>query len=253
MASGLIAWFLVGISLTDIGIPWVNGLFQITLFSVLFTAFAIGGVANALNIIDGFNGLASGFCVLAMLCLAAIAHSVGDTSLAVLCAALAASVAGFFCLNWPLGKLFLGDGGAYFVGYALAWVCVLMVERNEGVSPFSMLLVCSYPITEVLFSIYRRKIRHLAPGQPDRLHLHSLIMARHISKRLDRRLANPATGILVVALTTPSLVLAYLLQANTLASLAGFMVVIVCYLTLYARIVTFRWATPFCLFQAKPR
>jgi UDP-N-acetylmuramyl pentapeptide phosphotransferase/UDP-N-acetylglucosamine-1-phosphate transferase len=66
MASGLIAWFLVGISLTDIGIPWVNGLFQITLFSVLFTAFAIGGVANALNIIDGFNGLASGFSMLAM-------------------------------------------------------------------------------------------------------------------------------------------------------------------------------------------
>ena len=253
MTSGLIAWYLVGISLTDIGIPWINNLLHFTLFSVLFTAFAIGGVANALNIIDGFNGLASGFSILALLCLAAIAYSVGDTSLAVLCAVLAASVAGFFCLNWPLGKLFLGDGGAYFVGYALAWVCVLMVERNDAVSPFSMLLVCSYPVTEVLFSIYRRKMRHLAPGQPDRLHLHSLLMARHISKRLDNRWANPATGIIVVALTTPSLVLAYLLQANTPASVVGFVVVIVCYLTLYARMVKFRWTTPFCFFQVKPR
>ncbi|MGV1046026.1 MraY family glycosyltransferase [Limnohabitans sp.] len=253
MTSGLIAWFLVGISLTDIGIPWVNNLFQITLFSVLFTAFAIGGVANALNIIDGFNGLASGFSVLAMLCLAAIAHSVGDTSLAFLCTVLAASLAGFFCLNWPWGKLFLGDGGAYFAGFSLAWACVLMVERNDSVSPFSMLLVCSYPVTEVLFSIFRRKMRHMAPGKPDRLHLHSLLMGRHISKRLGQDWGNPATGILVVVLTTPSLVLAYLLQANTLASIGGFVVVVLCYLTLYARIVKFRWTTPLCFFQAKPR
>ena len=61
MTSGLTAWYLVGISLTDIGIPWINNLLHITLFSVFFTAFAIGGVANALNIIDGFNGLASGY------------------------------------------------------------------------------------------------------------------------------------------------------------------------------------------------
>jgi UDP-N-acetylmuramyl pentapeptide phosphotransferase/UDP-N-acetylglucosamine-1-phosphate transferase len=253
MTSGFIAWLLVGISLTDIGIPLVNNLFHITLFSVLFTAFAIGGVANALNIIDGFNGLASGYSILAMACLAAIAHSVGDTSLAMLCSVLACAIAGFFFLNWPWGKLFLGDGGAYFMGFALAWACVLMVERNDSVSPFSMLLVCSYPVTEVLFSIYRRKMRHMAPGKPDRLHLHSLLMGRHISKHLGSRWANPATGILVVALTTPSLLLAYVLREHTLASIGGYLLVVLCYLTLYARIVKFRWAAPFCFFQPKPR
>ncbi|MGV0988228.1 MraY family glycosyltransferase [Limnohabitans sp.] len=253
MTSGLIAWLLVGISLTDIGIPLVNNLFHITLFSVLFTAFAIGGVANALNIIDGFNGLASGYSILAMACLAAIAHSVGDTSLAMLCSVLACAIAGFFFLNWPWGKLFLGDGGAYFMGFALAWACVLMVERNDCISPFAMLLVCSYPITEVLFSIYRRKMRHVAPGRPDCLHLHSLIMRRHIRPCMDSRWANPITGLIVVALTTPSLLLAYVLREHTLASIGGYLLVVLCYLTLYARIVKFRWVAPFCFFQAKPR
>jgi UDP-N-acetylmuramyl pentapeptide phosphotransferase/UDP-N-acetylglucosamine-1-phosphate transferase len=253
MASGLMAWLLVGISLTDIGIPLFNNLFQISFFSVLFTAFAIGGVANALNIIDGFNGLASGFSILAMLCLAAMAHSVGDTPLSMLCTVLAGAIAGFFLVNWPWGKLFLGDGGAYFVGFALAWACVLMVERNDSISPFSMLLVCSYPITEVLFSIYRRRMRRLPPDHPDCLHLHSLIMRRYASPSMDSRWANPVTGIVVVALTTPSLVLAYVLKNHTAASIGGYLLVVLCYLTLYARIVKFRWAAPFCFFRPQAR
>jgi UDP-N-acetylmuramyl pentapeptide phosphotransferase/UDP-N-acetylglucosamine-1-phosphate transferase len=90
---------------------------------------------------------------------AVIAWSVGDANLASVAIILAACVWGFFWVNWPFGKLFLGDGGSYFVGFALAWVAVLLIERNPSVSPFAALLVCIHPVSEVLLSIFRRKLK----------------------------------------------------------------------------------------------
>lgn len=78
-------------------------------------------------------------------------------------------------------------------------------------------------------------------------------MRRYASHGMDSRWANPVTGIVVVALTTPSLVLAYLLRNHTAASIGGYLLVVLSYLTLYARIVKFRWAAPFCFFKPQSR
>jgi UDP-N-acetylmuramyl pentapeptide phosphotransferase/UDP-N-acetylglucosamine-1-phosphate transferase len=112
MASGLLAWWITDYSLSRLDIWGFDLLMQFTFFSVIFTAFAVGGVANAINIIDGFNGYASLTCTLAFIGFALIAFQVGDQNLAVVSLILAACVWGFFCVNWPFGKLFLGDGGA---------------------------------------------------------------------------------------------------------------------------------------------
>lgn len=124
--------------------------------SVVLTAFAVGGVANSINIIDGFNGLASTASTLAFIGYALLAWQVGDAELVGVALVLAACVWGFFWVNWPLGKIFLGDGGSYFVGFSLAWVAVMLIERNPSVSAFAALLVCAHPVIEVLFSIFRR-------------------------------------------------------------------------------------------------
>jgi len=135
----------------------------------LFTAFAVAGIANSVNIIDGFNGLASGVVVLMLLTLGSIAYSVGDTAVLNLALLGAAVVLGFMAVNYPRGYIFLGDAGAYTLGYYVAVLAVALATRNpDQVSPWAMLLVCGYPFIETLFSVYRRASRKRKhnPGSP---------------------------------------------------------------------------------------
>jgi UDP-N-acetylmuramyl pentapeptide phosphotransferase/UDP-N-acetylglucosamine-1-phosphate transferase len=137
MASGLLAWWITDYSLSRLDIWGVDQLMQFTFFSVVFTAFAVGGVANSINIIDGFNGYAILPSTIAFIGFGLIAFQEGDQNFVLVSLILAASVWGFFWVNWPSGKLFFGDGGAYFLGFGFAWIAVLLIERNPSVSAFS--------------------------------------------------------------------------------------------------------------------
>ncbi len=185
MASGVLAWLLTGIAVNRLDVEGLDWFMALTPVAVLFTAFAVGGLSNAINIIDGFHGLASGTSIIALLALAVIAGTVGDAQLATACLLVAAAVAGFWLVNYPWGKLFLGDGGAYFVGFALAWLAVLLPMRNPKVSVWAALLVCAYPVIEVLYSVVRRAVKRQSPGAPDSGHLHSLIKVKLIRPKLN--------------------------------------------------------------------
>jgi UDP-N-acetylmuramyl pentapeptide phosphotransferase/UDP-N-acetylglucosamine-1-phosphate transferase len=92
-----------------------------------------------------------------------------------------AAIAGFFVWNYPRGLIFLGDGGAYLIGFWIAILSIMLVERNPAVSPWFALTINIYPIFETLFSIYRRMIhQNKSPGQPDGIHFHMLIYRRVI-------------------------------------------------------------------------
>ena len=247
MASGLLAWWITGQSISGVDLWGVDWLLGITFVSVLFTAFAVGGVANAINIIDGFNGLASTMSTLAFIGLGMIAWQVGDTALAGTALVLAACVWGFFWVNWPFGKLFLGDGGAYFIGFALAWVAVLLIERNPGVSAFAALVICVHPVTEVLFSMYRRKVRKDHPGMPDRLHFHSLVKRRNVSKWFassSANVRNSITGIMVGLMTTAPVLCALIVFESSILSILVSCIFLLTYITIYARIVKHYWCSP---------
>lgn len=200
MGSGGLAALITGIGLTRVDIPPADVLLSVWPLAVLFTAFAVGGVANAFNIIDGFHGLASGTLIISSLALSAIAYSVGDVSLAWGAIALAAAVGGFWLVNFPWGKLFLGDGGAYFSGFALAWLSVELLARNPQVSPWASVLLCGYPTIEVVYSIIRRRRQHQSPGQADRFHLHSLVATQIVHPRLRKvrpNLRNAAVSVVM--------------------------------------------------------
>lgn len=184
MVSGGVACWLTGIALDRVDIPLVDDLLAWGPAAVMFTAFAVAGVANAINIIDGFNGLSSGTVLVILAALGSIAGLQGDAPLALSCAVLAAAVLGFWLVNFPLGKLFLGDGGAYLVGFALAWLSVLLLMRHPNISPWLVLLACAYPVTEVLYSVWRRKRQRQPTGAPDSLHLHSLVKTQLILRWL---------------------------------------------------------------------
>jgi UDP-N-acetylmuramyl pentapeptide phosphotransferase/UDP-N-acetylglucosamine-1-phosphate transferase len=255
MASGLLAWWITDYSLSRIDVWGVDPLLQFTLVSVIFTAFAVGGVANAINIIDGFNGLASTMATLAFIGFGMIAWQVGDTTLASVSLILAACVWGFFWVNWPFGKLFLGDGGSYFIGFALAWVAVLLIERNPGVSAFAAVVICVHPVTEVLFSIFRRKVRKDHPGMPDRLHFHSLVKRRYVARWFGHHsnaVRNSITGALIGCTTLTAAVAAALVHSSTWLSAAAFASLALGYVTVYARMVRYHWCSPLLFLLVKP-
>lgn len=176
MLSGAGAAWLLGAILNRLDIPGVDQALLWLPLAVALTAFAVGGISNAINIIDGFNGLASGFAVIVLVAMAYVASVVGDRLVFSTSLTLAGALLGFMVWNWPSGKIFLGDGGAYLVGFLLAELSVLIVIRNPDVSPWFPLLLLIYPIFETLYSIYRRKLQdQLSPGQPDNRHLHQLV------------------------------------------------------------------------------
>ena len=244
IASGILAWWLTGISLDRVNVWGVDALLAWAPVSVLFTAFAIGGVANAVNIIDGFNGLASGVVMICLTALGVCAYRVGDPTLAVVCTVLVSVVAGFWLVNFPLGKIFLGDGGAYLMGFCLGWIAVLLPMRNPGISPWASLLACAYPILEVLFSIVRRHRRNMHPGHPDRLHLHSLIKTRIVRKRLTGLrpvLRNSAVSPMVWFFAAGPALLAVTFYDNLPALILSFFASALAYAVYYRTLVKFGW------------
>jgi UDP-N-acetylmuramyl pentapeptide phosphotransferase/UDP-N-acetylglucosamine-1-phosphate transferase len=255
MASGLLASWITDYSLTRVDIWGVDWLLSFSVISSLFTAFAVGGVANSINIIDGFNGLASMTSTLAFIGYRMIAWQVGDVQLAQVALVLAACVFGFFWVNWPFGKIFLGDGGSYFIGFALAWVAVMLIERNSSVSAFAALVVCVHPVTEVLFSIYRRKIKKMNPGQPDRMHFHSLFKRRYAAHWFGNYsvgIRNSLTGVLVAGMTMTAVIAANLFYGHVVLSAAAFVGLAMGYIAVYARMVRHHWCSPIAFLLVKP-
>jgi UDP-N-acetylmuramyl pentapeptide phosphotransferase/UDP-N-acetylglucosamine-1-phosphate transferase len=255
MASGLLACWITDYSLSRVDIWGFDLLMQFTFFSVIFTAFAVGGVANSINIIDGFNGYASLTCTIAFIGFALIAFQVGDQNLAVVSAILGSCVLGFFCVNWPFGKLFLGDGGAYFLGFALAWIAVLLIERNQSVSAFSAVVICIVPITEVLFSIFRRKVRDVHPGEPDSLHFHSILQRRYISRwfvKWSILARNSLVGGLMGVMSLSSAFIANLIYANTFYCAITCLLFALVYVAVFTRMVRHHWCSPAGFLIKKP-
>ena len=156
------------------------------LVAVAITCFAVGGVANAFNIIDGYNGLSSMVAVIILSGIAYVAFQVGDFPIMIAALAMIGALLGFLVFNYPRGRIFLGDGGAYFVGFWIAELSVLLTTRQPEVSKWFPLLLCLYPIFETIFTIYRRVVlQRKHPGMPDASHLHQLIYMRIVRPSLS--------------------------------------------------------------------
>ena len=176
--SAMLAFVLMDARIVELGVPGLDRVLLFPAISFAFTVFAVTGVGHAMNVIDGLNGLSSVTALLAALGLAVVGWAVGDHLVAHAALFFAASVAGFLALNYPRGRIFLGDGGAYLIGLVLAELSVLLVQRNPTVSPWFPLVLLAYPIWETLFSMYRRKTHRRSTGHADALHLHSLVYRR---------------------------------------------------------------------------
>lgn len=229
LVAALVGVVLLDCVILDVGLPFVLPY----IFGVIFTLFAVIGATNSINIIDGCNGLASGIAIMVLCSLAYASISVGDVELSVLALFVCAATLGFFVLNFPKGRIFLGDGGAYFLGFSIVQIAILLAERHEEISAWFALCVMIYPVYEVVFSIYRRKIlRVRSPFAPDSLHLHSLLFKRKIK-------SNPKTALFLLAFNAPFVFVPLFFMNSAMYLIVIIALFITLYNLIYRRIVRF--------------
>ena len=205
--SSFAAVLIFKVWLSQLGIPGVDTLLMFAPLGILFTIFATVGVVNAFNLIDGLNGLSSYVTVSVAISLSVIALQAGNAQVSIFLVLVVAAVLGFMALNFPMGKIFLGDGGAYALGHLLVWSAIILITDATEVSAFSILLVFFWPVADTILAIWRRWKLGNPADRPDRLHFHQLAMRFleiRFFGRYRREIVNPmATLILIPLISTP--------------------------------------------------
>jgi len=233
--SASIAFYELNPGITSLGWNWFDHLILVLPgISLTMTLLILGGVAHATNIIDGFNGLLIGYVLLALTAFGIVSYRVGDFTLLSTIFIMGGSLSGFFLFNFPSGRIFTGDGGAYLIGFLLSLISLLILKRNSEISPWFPFLVLIYPVFETLFSIYRKKfLRGISPGIPDGIHFHMLIY-RRVTFRIHKygqKYPNPITSIIIWTFCLLSLIPSVIWWDNTWVMI--FFIIIFCTLYLY--------------------
>jgi UDP-N-acetylmuramyl pentapeptide phosphotransferase/UDP-N-acetylglucosamine-1-phosphate transferase len=255
LAGAVLAMALAGTIIPSVGFPLLDRAVTWLPAAVLLTLLMVTGFVNAMNIVDGLNGLAGGLALIMLAATGYAAYGAHDPLVLQLCLVLAAAVGGFMMINFPRGLIFLGDGGAYLLGFLLGQLWILLLVRNPGeVSPWFVIAVAFHPTMETIYSIVRRKLRprkRKAATAPDCLHLHSLVYHR---KTKGLRVRHPwlpqwvpnsmaAVAVLAMALVPP--LAAMLMPESTAWNLIVVAISIWMYLWFFRRLVHFGVARRF--------
>lgn len=247
MTAAVLGFYLLDARVTHIDIAWLDRWIAWWPLGLVFTAVAVGGIANAVNIIDGYNGLSGAVSVFMLAGLAYVGFKVGNGLVVTGSFAMIGALLGFLFWNWPWGKIFLGDGGAYLVGFWIAELSVLLVAQSPSVSPWFPLLLVAYPVVETLFSIYRRLIvKGVSPGMPDAAHLHQLIFKRLVRWALgnaearDLRMRNSMTAPYLWVISSFSVIPAVLFWQTTWVLQLSIVLFLVFYVWFYVKLARFK-------------
>ncbi|MBE9610659.1 MraY family glycosyltransferase [Chitinilyticum piscinae] len=247
MAAAMAGFWLLDASINRLDVPLLEPMLQFWPVALLFTAVAVAGVANAVNIIDGYNGLAAMVSVMIFAAFGYVGWQLQDPLIWRTSFAMIGAILGFFVWNFPRGLVFLGDGGAYLIGFMVGEMAVLLVARHEAVSPWFPLLVVIYPVFETLFSIYRKRfVRGMSPSVPDGVHLHMLVYKRLVrwtvggSDSRHRTTRNALTSPYLWLLCSLSIFPAVLFWQQSLILQLMLVVFILIYVVLYRALVLFK-------------
>lgn len=252
--SGILFTWLFDIAAIRLDVIFLNTLFQNPWLVIAFLSFAIAGLANAYNIIDGFNGLASMVGIISLVAISYVGLQVNDGLIITLALMAMGAISGFFLWNYPRGLIFLGDSGAYWMGFLIACLSILLVVRHEIVSPWFALMVNAYPIFETLFTMWRRRVyKGKSMGLPDGAHFHSLIYRRvmrwvhHGDDKDHRYLRNAKTSPYLWVLSTIGVIPAVLWWNSSAVLIAAALAFLLLYIYLYRKMVRFEtpgWINP---------
>lgn len=179
-----VAAYFCGMRIDLITDPFGGGSIETHEFGLILTVVWFVAIPNLINLVDGMDGLAGGIALFLCLTLATIGGVTGNAELLNLNVALAGGIVAFLAFNLPPAKIYLGDGGAYLVGFLIAGSSLL--SSNKG-SVFGSLLVVvialGFPILDTALAMVRRGISGLPVMRPDALHLHHRLQVLGFSKR----------------------------------------------------------------------
>ncbi len=176
------AWYL-GVSIDFFTIPFY-GLVQLGWLSLPFTVIWLVGVANAMNFMDGLDGLAAGISGIAAVIMLVVSLYMNQPVAALLAAALAGGALGFLRYNFNPAQIFMGDGGAYFMGFTLAALGIIgLVKSVTTVAVVLPFIILAVPIVDTSTVVIDRLSRGKSPFTADKRHLHHRLLQAGLSQR----------------------------------------------------------------------
>lgn len=224
VAATIVIWG-GNIAVHHIGTYGPLGSLDLGRLSIPFTYISIIGITNAINLLDGLNGLAGGVSLLGFLFMGIAAIIAGNIMVALVCFAFVGALGAFLLYNFPNARIFMGDSGSTFLGFSLSIMAVFLTQdANSSVDSMFPVLVLLIPIFDTLRVLFVRLLNGKNPFQADNLHLHYLIVEKNLSPMNVALLFWSLTAVFgSIALTltgkTSTSYLAVVLYASLLLSL----------------------------------
>ncbi|WP_009634287.1 glycosyltransferase family 4 protein [Synechocystis sp. PCC 7509] len=218
-----LAW-VMGVHIDFLSIPAI-GLVQMGWLSLPITVIWLVGMANAINWIDGLDGLAAGVSGIAAVVMLIVTLFMQQSAAALIAAALAGGALAFLRYNFNPAQIFMGDGGAYYMGFTLAGVGVIGLVKGTAVTAVLLpYLILAVPIVDMSTVILTRLRKGKSPFLADKSHLHHRLLQAGLSHRLTVLFIYALTlwvGSLALAFAGIPSGIAYALAATSLLSYAS--------------------------------
>ena len=215
---------LLGFRFRVLLVPWGDGILKLKMFSFPLTLLWIIGITNAINLIDGLDGLAGGICFIAASTFGIFFWVKGMIISAEICMAIAGATGGFLIFNIPPAKVFMGDSGSLFLGFCLAMLPLLGQSDNGAeIGMISAATILSIPIFDTFIAIYRRKVNNKPFFSADKGHFHHIMLDKMRSTRKVIGMIYAINILLsIIALSTLYLdaTLSFFLKIGALATMA---------------------------------
>ena len=176
--------FCLGVRITNLYIPFI-GLFALPIWlSYIITTLWIVGITNAINFIDGVDGLAGSVITISSVTLGLIATCMVPTNTVstLIAFILVGSMLGFLTYNFNPAKIFMGDSGALFAGFILSTLSVVFMMKTDNITMYAPILILSVPILDITFSSIRRLIKGISPFTADAGHIHHKLLNMGLSQ-----------------------------------------------------------------------
>ncbi|WP_409290553.1 glycosyltransferase family 4 protein [Peribacillus sp. SCS-37] len=175
IAAALIVVYWGGIQVEYINLPF-GGQLDFGMFSIPITIIWIVGITNAINLIDGLDGLSAGVSTFALLSISGMAMIKGDMFVAITALIITGGTLGFLKYNFFPAKVFMGDTGALFLGYIISVLSLMGFKNVTFISLVVPIIILGVPISDTFFAIIRRIVNKQPLAAPDKSHLHHCLL-----------------------------------------------------------------------------
>jgi len=217
-----------------IDVPFFGDFINIFPLSFIFFTFSILVVINGMNLIDGLNGLFGFTAIFQLLAIGFLVLINNDDQLINTILIFLIPLLVFLIFNFLIGKVFVGDLGAYFFGFVISILTIYTFGKYDNLFTWLAILILIYPSIELLFSFIRKINSNFSPLHPDKNHLHTLLYFRLFKNEKRKKLFNPlATLLLFIFWLMPTLICIYFYDSLFVIILSIFLFSIIYLLTYY--------------------